>query len=342
MDTPGFKAREVSPAGSADPFAHGFWRGKVMLAPLAGVSDYPMREMARRFGADLTYTEMISSEALIRRHAQTQEMLPEVSEREQVFVQLFGARPEAMAGAARIVEDHGALGIDINLGCPVPKVVKGGSGAALLRQPERIRPLLSAMREATRLPLTVKLRSGWQGADFKMIEAVSRMAADEGCQAVTLHPRSRDQQFSGRADWSLIGRLVEVSPLPVIGNGDVRDGPSAAALFEQTGCEAIMVGRGAMGRPWIFSEISAFLYNQEALPPPRVEERIEWAIRHLRLAVDKYGPDRGVRTMRKHLAWYTKGFAGAREWRSRLVRADNLPVLERLLREIPVAVRRES
>ncbi|HEQ60263.1 MAG TPA: hypothetical protein ENN74_01495, partial [Firmicutes bacterium] len=272
-----------------------FWRGKVMLAPLAGVSDYPMREMARRFGAELTYTEMIASEALVRHHPQTQEMLPELCEREQVFVQLFGARPEAMAEAARIVEDHGALGIDINLGCPVPKVVKSGSGAALLREPERIRPLLSALRGATRLPLTIKLRSGWQGADFGMIETVSRMAAEEGCQAVTLHPRSRDQQFSGKADWELIRRLVEVSPLPVIGNGDVRDGPGAAALFEQTGCEAIMVGRGAMGRPWIFSEIKAFLQCRKGWTAPGVEQRVEWAIEHLRLAVDKYGLERGVR-----------------------------------------------
>lgn len=342
VDAPSFKALRTSTESSAAALAPEFWRGKVMLAPLSGVTDYPMREMASRFGADLTYTEMISSEALVRHHPQTQEMLPEVSEREQVFVQLFGARPEAMAEAARIVEDHGALGIDINLGCPVAKVVKSGSGAALLREPERIRPLLSALRAATPLPLTVKLRSGWQGADFGTVETVSRMAAEEGCQAVTLHPRSRDQQFSGQADWELIRRLVEVSPLPVIGNGDVHDGPSAVALFEQTGCEAIMVGRGAMGRPWIFFEISAFLHNREVLPPPRVEERIEWAIRHLRLAVDKYGPDRGVRTMRKHLAWYTKGFAGAREWRSRLVRADSFPVLERLLQEIPAAVRGES
>ncbi len=312
-----------------------FWRGKVMLAPLAGVTDYPMREMARRFGADLTYTEMISSEALTRHHPRTYEILPEASETDRVFVQLFGHRPEAMAEAANIVEAHGALGIDVNLGCPTPKITASGAGAALLREPEKIRSLLRAMRQSTRLPITLKLRSGWECPDFDTVLSIGRMAAEEGCQALTLHPRSRREGFSGRADWGMIRRLVDSCPLPVIGNGDVRDGPSAAALFEQTGCEAIMVGRGAMGYPWIFSEIRAFLSQYRMKEPPSTREKIERAIEHLHLAVAKYGRVRAVRTMRKHLAWYLKGIPGAKEYRAQVVQMEDVESLEPLLREIP-------
>lgn len=312
----------------------GFWRGKVMLAPLAGVTDYPMREMARHYQADLTYTEMISSEALIRHHSGTLEMLPEPDETGRVFVQLFGSRPDSMAEASRLVEERGALGIDVNMGCPVPKVTGTGAGAALLREPVKIAGILSRMRQATRLPITLKIRSGWERPDLELMKTIARVALEEGCQAITLHARSRNEKFAGQADWNMIRELVQMTSLPIIGNGDVKTGLDAAAMFEQTGCEAIMVGRAALGRPWVFSEIAAFLSDGSPSEPPAPAELLEIAIRHLHLAIQKYGAVRGVKIMRKQLAWYIKGLPGAREFRSEIVRIDDLACLERRLRDI--------
>ena len=316
-----------------DALEKSFWQNQVMLAPLAGVSDYPTREIARRYGATLTFTEMISAEALIRHHEGTWEMLPEPSEKGQTWVQLFGFRPESLARAARLVEDHGALGIDINMGCPAKKVVKNGAGSALMRDPGRVKEILQAVRQAIRLPLTVKMRSGWSRPDWERMLELTRMAEESGCQAVILHPRYREQMFSGRADWDLITRLAEHTSLPVAGNGDIRSAGDAWAMLEQTGCAAVMVGRAAMGNPWIFSQIRALLEQGEYLPLPEQQQRLECALEHLRLAVAKYGAARGVPKMRKQLCWYIRGMKGARALRQTLVQIDDFGTLESFLNE---------
>lgn len=291
--------------------------GSLILAPLAGVSDYPMRVLARRLGADLVFTEMISSEAVIRRHKRTLEMMPLPSEQGSVIVQLFGARPESLAEATMVAEQQGAAAVDLNMGCPVKKVVTSGAGAALMQEPERVRAVLRAMRSATSLPLTIKMRSGWERHDPELILQLSQIALEEGCQAVTLHPRSRSGQFKGKADWGLIGYLVENTQLPVIASGDIISGSAARDVIEQTGCAAVMVGRAAMGNPWIFSEILAFLKNEE-YAFPSLQRRTEVALEHLDLCVEFYGAERAVKIMRKHLLWYFKGFPGARSLRATL------------------------
>ena len=307
------------------------WAGKVMLAPMAGVSDFPMREMSRRFGADLTYSEMVSSEGLSRGQKSTYQLLPEPQERAQVIVQLFGSKPDTMADAARCVEEQGALGVDINLGCPVKKVVRTGAGSALLLAPEKVREILHAMRAATRLPITLKIRGGWDGLDFDRVLEIAHIAYRENCQAVSLHPRSRKDMFSGRADWSMLRSLVEQCPIAVIGSGDVKDGPSAVEMIRNTGCAAIMVGRAAMGRPWIFSEIKSLLVTGKPAEPLTPQQKVECMMEHLRLAVNKYGTTKGFLVMRKHLGWYLKGSPGAKNIKAQIFSARDLPEMERLL-----------
>jgi tRNA-dihydrouridine synthase B len=306
----------------------------IQLAPLAGITDYPMREMARRHGSGRTWTEMISSEALIRNHQLTWEMLPESSERNQVHVQLFGTRPETLSDACRIVEEAGAWGVDLNLGCPAPKIVKNGAGSALLKDLPKTAELVRAMRSATTLPLSLKIRSGWFEADRQMLLELIRMAEGEGVNSLCLHPRFREQQFRGRADWALLAWFVEKSPLPVIGSGDVTDGASARRMLQETGCQGVMIGRAVLGAPWIFSRIRDY-FEQGADPgEPSARRRLETAQEHVRQSMAKYGPDRGLRIMRKHLAWYVKGIPDARKYRSQLVRVDNYEEFTELMAEI--------
>ncbi len=297
---------------------------------MAGITDFPFRMICREMGAGLVFSEMVSVEALVREHKRTRSMLhTHPSERPVVF-QLFGSKPESIAEAASIVSEGDVDFIDINMGCPVPKIVKSGAGSALLRDIGLAKAILSAAVEASRVPVTVKIRTGW---DVKSIIAVdlAATAQDAGVAAVTVHGRTKMQGFSGRADWSVIKAVRESVSIPVIGNGDIHTAHDAKRMVEETGCQGIMIGRAVQGNPWIFREARHYLQTGIMLPPPPHEERKAMMIRHLQDMVVLLGECAGVREMRKHLCWYTKGLregAGFRE------RVNQLSGVEEVRREI--------
>lgn len=286
---------------------------RVILAPMAGISDLPYRRLMKSFGAGLVFTEMVSANGLIRSGRRTHELLASSREERPLGIQLFGDDPETMAEAAEIVRDSGEL-IDLNLGCPVPKVIRSGAGSALLRDPRLVGRLVAAVRRVVDGPLTVKLRSGWDAASVNYLE-VARIAVAEGADAITLHPRTRAQGFTGRADWEHIRRLKEAVPVPVIGSGDIFTAVDAMAMLEQTGCDGLMIGRGGCGNPWLIRDILARIAGEAAIAPS-LEERRRVAMRHIDLALESHPEPRAVRELRKHLAWYAHGVPDAARLRS--------------------------
>ena len=297
---------------------------RVFLAPMAGITNLPMRLMAREQGASLTFTEMVSVNGLTREGKKSFELLKSVPADRPLGMQLFGEDAQMLAEAARLVEEYGEL-IDINMGCPVRKVVGTGAGSALLKEPLKVADIVRAVRKATRLPLTVKIRTGWVCGDDSFLE-IGRIAREEGCDAVTLHPRSRAQMFEGHANWSKIAELKAALDIPVIGSGDLFTAADVAAMFEETGCDAVMVARGAMGNPWIFRESLALLAGEIPLPPSRAE-RCAAARRHLALFGEWEGDRVALMEMRKHLSWYSKGLAGAAQFRAAVNRIEDITEL---------------
>jgi GTP-binding protein HflX len=290
----------------------------VVLAPMAGVTDLAYRLLAKEMGCALVYTEMISDKALVFNNERTFEML-RVSERERpVAVQLFGSDPETMAKAAVIVQERVRPEIiDINMGCPTPKIVKNGEGAALMRNVPLARDIVAAVVGSSRVPVTVKMRKGWDGDHVNAVELA--LAVEEaGAAAVAVHGRTRDQFYSGAADWGVIREVKEAVGIPVIGNGDVRSADDAARMLGETGCDAVMIGRAALGNPWIFKEVATFLATGERLAPPSLAERIAMAIRHLDIMIGLFGERSAVLQMRKHAAWYIRGARSAAQARARV------------------------
>lgn len=284
----------------------------VVLAPLAGITNLPFRLLCRSNGAALAFTEMVSVNGLVREGAKTLALLKSCPEDRPLGIQLFGDTPRSLAEAARMVEEYGEL-LDINMGCPVRKVVGTGAGSALLRDPAGIAAIVHSVRAATSLPLTVKIRSGWHCGDDTYLE-VGKIAEAEGCDAVTLHPRSRSQMFSGRADWSQIARLKECLSIPVIGSGDIFSADDCRAMMAETGCDGVMIARGALGNPWIFRQILE-LEEQGAVTPADAAERAAAIRQHLELFVQESGAAVAAREMKKHIGWYARGFAGATDIR---------------------------
>lgn len=284
----------------------------VVLAPLAGITNLPFRLLCRRNGAALAFTEMVSVNGLVREGAKTLALLKSCPEDRPLGIQLFGDTPRSLAEAARMVEEYGEL-LDINMGCPVRKVVGTGAGSALLRDPAGIAAIVRAVRAATSLPLTIKIRSGWHCGDDTYLE-VGRIAEAEGCDAVTLHPRSRSQMFSGHADWSQIARLKERLSIPVIGSGDIFSADDCRALMAETGCDGVMIARGALGNPWIFRQ-ALELEKQETVTPVGLAERTAAIRQHLELFVRESGEVVAAREMKKHIGWYARGFTGAADIR---------------------------
>ena len=295
-------------------------KNRVFLAPMAGITNLPMRLMARDFGASLTFTEMVSVNGLTREGRKSFDLLRSVPADRPVGMQLFGDDADMLAEAARLVQEYGDL-IDINMGCPVRKVVGTGAGSALLKEPLKVARIIRSVRSATRLPFTVKIRTGWVCGDDTFLE-IGRIAQEEGCDAVTLHPRSRAQMFEGRADWSKIARLKEALDIPVIGSGDLFSGADVAAMLEETGCDAVMIARGAMGNPWIFRESLELLGGRRAAAPSAAE-RLAAAKRHLALFSELEGDRVALMEMRKHLSWYSKGLPGAAQFRAAVNRIED-------------------
>jgi nifR3 family TIM-barrel protein len=288
----------------------------LILAPLSGISDLPFRLLAKEQGCALVFTEMISAEGLCRKAKATLKLLKSLPEERPLGVQIFGPKPDTLAEAARVVESWGGDLVDINMGCPVRKVVHGGSGAALLKDPRRIGEIVGAVRKAVPLPLTVKIRTGWEEKGKNFLE-VAKIAEEAGADAVTLHARARSQGYNVKADWETIRLLKESAKIPVIGNGDILNAASIPKILAETGCDGAMIGRGAYGNPWIFAQ-GARGIRGEAAEEPAPEEKERVLLRHLSLMVEWKGETHGLREFRKHLIWYTRGFRGSVEFRSRI------------------------
>jgi nifR3 family TIM-barrel protein len=285
----------------------------VFLAPMAGITDLPFRTIVRTFGCGLAFTEMVSANGIVRGAEKTFRYLASSQADRPLGVQLFGNDPETMAAAAANAAERGADLLDVNMGCPVKKVAKTGSGASLMKDPKRVGEVLRAVRSASALPLTVKIRAGWNSHRINAVE-IGRIAEDCGVDAVILHPRTADQGYSGRSDWGLIAELKRNLGIPVIGSGDVRSPEDAARMVRETLCDGVMVGRGVMGNPWLIGNIIAYLAGRET-SWPTLAEREEIICRHLELSIDFYGRDIGTRDFRKHLLWYTKGLRGGAQFR---------------------------
>jgi nifR3 family TIM-barrel protein len=287
-------------------------KNPIISAPMAGISDLPYRLIMKRHGAALVFTEMISANGLFFNGKVSREMLESRAEEHPLGVQLFGEEPVRLAEAVKQVEDCGEL-IDLNLGCPVRKVIRSGAGSALLREPAKVARIVSAVRLATSLPLTIKFRSGWDHDSVNFIE-IARIAVEEGVDAVTLHPRTRSQMFGGQADWQQIKSLKESLSVPVIGSGDLFTAECIKTMFEQTGCDAVMVGRGGYGNPWIISQALELLAGRTATQPTPAE-RLAVARSHFELCLETFGPQKTLGLMRKHLCWYVRGMENAAGFR---------------------------
>jgi nifR3 family TIM-barrel protein len=295
-------------------------KNRVVAAPLAGVTDRAFRIIAQSMGCGLVFTEMISDMGLVYGQSRTLQIADTSDETGPVAVQIFGSQPGPMAGAAAIVADMGAEIIDINMGCPTPKIVKNGEGAALMLDIDRSRQIIREVVQAVQVPVTVKLRKGWDDTRVNCLE-MAQIAQEEGARAVTLHPRTRMQFFSGQADWDMIKNMKKALDIPVIGNGDIWQAQDAVRMINYTGCDAVMIGRAAMGNPFIFRETVELLENNRIVAPPDVKERLATFVRHMDLAVKYKGEGPAIREMRKHLSWYIKGMHGAARLRELINRA---------------------
>jgi tRNA-dihydrouridine synthase B len=301
-------------------------KNEIILAPMAGITNLPFRLINRDFGVGLTFTEMVSVNGLIRGMKKTLRYLNFHPDDSPLGVQIFGSDPAILAEAAKIMTDLGADLLDINMGCPVKKVVKTGAGAALMKDPQRIAAILRAVRKSTRLPLTVKMRAGWQPQRINVLE-VTRIAEDSGVDAVIVHPRTADQGFSGRADWSIIEKVKGQLSIPVIGNGDIKNGEDAVRMMRSTGCDGVMVGRGCLGNPWIFGQIAARLQGCVDPLPPSLTQREQMIRRHLTLELASAGETAGLKIFRKHLLWYTKGLKGGSQFRQMIGAVEDKTLL---------------
>ena len=305
---------------------------RYVLAPMAGVTDLPFRLLCKEQGAGLLCMEMISAKAL-QYHNKNTEALLQIDPREcPVSLQLFGSDPDIISEQAKRIEERPFQILDINMGCPVPKVVKNGEGSALMNQPKLVYDIVYKTVRAIQKPVTVKIRKGFNDESVNAVE-IARIVEEAGGAAVAVHGRTREQYYSGKADWDIIRQVKEAVTIPVIGNGDVTNGEKAIAMMDETGCDGVMIGRGAQGNPWIFRELLE--YEKTGKMPPRPSREIikETMLRHARLQIECKGDYLGIREMRKHVAWYTKGLEGSAKLRDEINKVESYQELEALLKE---------
>ena len=307
----------------------------ILLAPMAGVTDYPFRVLCKAQGAGVVYSEFVSAHGIIRENAKTWQMIKFTDFERPIGIQIFGDTPEVMSRAAKMVVDKFSPDIlDINYGCPVPKVTKRGAGSAALKDLCLMDDITAAVVEAVpEVPVTVKMRAGWDNTSIVVPEVGQRLEAI-GVKAIALHPRTTKQSYNGSADWSLIKQLKEATAVPVIGNGDIKTPDDVMHMFEQTKCDAVMVGRSALGNPWFFKEAIA-LYKGKSVPqPPTMKERISGCRQHFDHMIDWHGERTATNMMRKHFGWYIRGFSGAGNYRKALVSAPDSTTMISILNSI--------
>ncbi|MAD51485.1 MAG: tRNA dihydrouridine synthase DusB [Candidatus Marinimicrobia bacterium] len=307
----------------------------ILLAPMAGVTDYSFRILCKEMGAGVVYSEFVSAHGIIRKNEKTLDMIRFTEMERPIGIQIFGDSPEVMAKAARVVADKFQPDIiDINYGCPVPKITKKGAGSAALKDLCLMDDITTAVVESVPdLPVTVKMRAGWDMSNIVAIEAGPRLEK-VGVKAIALHPRTTKQSYRGSANWNLIKELIQTVSIPVIGNGDIKKPEDVVRMFDETGCDAVMVARAALGNPWFFKQATALLLGASLPPIPNTHERIDMCKRHLELLLESRGEHIGTNLMRKQFGWYIKNFPGASSLRQSLVLAKDKEAMEKLLGEV--------
>lgn len=305
------------------------------LAPMAGVADRAFREICHDYGAGYVVSEMVSSKGLTMCDRKSKSLLL-LSEKERpAAAQIFGSDPKIMAESALECMKFSPDAIDINMGCPAPKIAGNGGGSALLKDPELASKIMAEVRRAVDIPVTVKIRLGWDSESINCVEMAKRAEA-AGMDAITVHGRTRMQMYAPPVNRSMIAEVKKAVSIPVIGNGDITDGITAAQMLEQTGCDYVMVGRGALGRPWVFSQISAYLHDERVLPEPPVSERMRVMVKHIKLICEYKGERVGIKEARKHAAWYIKGIKGAAAYRQQVGTLESIEQLEELAYKIMI------
>jgi tRNA-dihydrouridine synthase B len=313
----------------------------VVLAPMAGVTDPPFRSIVKDFHPGLVCGEMINAMALHYNSERTRAMIQIESFEKPVSIQIFGSDPEVMAEAAAAIANEGADLIDINMGCPVSKVVKSGEGAALLNNLPLASEIIKKVVKSVKIPVTVKFRLGWD-SDRIVAPELAQIAEDQGAAAVTLHARTRVQFYQGKADWDRIAEVKRKVTIPVIGNGDINSPGAAKALMEQTACDGVMIGQAALGRPWLFGQVVSYLEKGVLLPDPSIYEQFRLILKHLQLQVAYCGEERGLLEMRKHLSWYLRGMPGAAKMRDKVNTLTTLSTLKEALQEFEGKLTKEN
>lgn len=305
----------------------------LILAPMAGVSDLPFRLLCREQGVGLVCMEMVSAKAILYKNRNTEELLTIDPKEHPVSLQLFGSDPDIISEIAKQIEERPFDILDLNMGCPVPKVVNNGDGSALMKNPRLAGEIIEKTARAIKKPLTVKIRKGFDDAHVNAVE-LAHIAQESGAAAVAVHGRTREQYYAGHADWDIIRQVKEAVSIPVIGNGDIRTPEDVAAMAEQTGCDGYMIARGAEGNPWIFRQILHYFETGEHLSRPDFSEVTEMLLRHAKMQIDCKGDYTGIREIRKHAAWYTAGYRNSSKLRGRINEVENYEQLEALFREV--------